>query len=238
MQRYVEAVNELQKDRVYSRRDIINQLKNTQNLSDNSCSWIFGSLVRDGSVVRLGRDRYSITPSSPRSTYVPGYSDMAQSLSGVIDGEYPHVKFAVFETSLLNEFLNHLIAQNTIFIQVEKESSIFIFRFLQNLGYANVMYKPDRRDFELYWSKNCIVITNLVSEAPLGGVQHSVTLEKMLVDMVSDKLISTTYSASELGSVIQEAGEKYTLDKVRLLRYARRRGREDEMKRYLALSNC
>lgn len=133
----------------------------------------------------------------------------------------------------MNEFLNHLIAQNTIFIQIEKGSSIFVFRFLQELGYVNTMYKPDRKTFSLYWSRDCIVITDLISESPLGTEKHSLTLEKMLVDMVSDKLISTTYSAAELASFIAEAEKKYSLDRIRLFRYARRRGRECEMRKYL-----
>ena len=55
----------------------------------------------------------------------------------------------------------------------------------------------------------------------------------MLVDMVADKLISTTYSKAELSDVIEQAQSRYYLDKVRLLRYARRCNREKEMKQYL-----
>ena len=61
-------------------------------------------------------------------------------------------------------------------------------------------------------------------------------LEKMLVDMIADKLISTTYSKAEFPDVIEQAQRRYYLDKVRLLRYARRRNREKEMKQYLERS--
>ena len=39
-----------------------------------------------------------------------------------ISKKFPYVSFTVFETVLMNNFLNHLIAQNTIFLQVERES--------------------------------------------------------------------------------------------------------------------
>lgn len=84
----------------------------------------------------------------------------------VYDEKYPYVQFTVFETVLMNEFLNHLIAQNTVFIQVEKESSIYVFRFFQNQGIQNVMYKPGKKDFNLYWAKDCVIVTDMISEAP------------------------------------------------------------------------
>ena len=147
---------------------------------------------------------------------------------------YPYVTFTVFETVLMNDFLNHLIAQNTVFIQAERESSIYVFRFLQEKGYQNVMYKPGKKEFDLYWSIDEIIVTDIISEAPLRTNEpHKIMLEKMLVDMVADKLISTTYSKAELPDVIEQAQSRYYLDKIRLLRYARRRNRGKEMKQYL-----
>lgn len=230
---YDESVMELEKDRLYSRKDLILKLQEKKEVSDNSCNWIIGRLVSCGSLHKSGRDRYSLPQSSHKDRFTPVYSDKASDIKEVIEKSFPYVAFTVFETSLMNEFLNHLIAQNTVFIQIEKGSSIFVFRFLRELGYVNIMYKPDRKTFSLYWSKDCIVITDLISESPPGTEKHSVTLEKMLVDMVSDKLISTTYSVSELESFIAQAEEKYSLDKVKLFRYARRRGRECEMRKYL-----
>ena len=91
-----------------------------------------------------------------------------------------------------------------------------------------------KKEFDLYWSRDEIVVTDIISEAPLRTDEpHRIMLEKMLVDMVADKLISTTYSKVELSDVIEQAQSRYYLDKVRLLRYARRRNREKEMKQYL-----
>lgn len=96
------------------------------------------------------------------------------------------------------------------------------------------MYNPGEKEFDLYWSRDEIVVTDIISEAPLRTDEpHRIMLEKMLVDMVADKLISTTYSKAELSDVIEQAQSRYYLDKVRLLRYARRRNREKEMKQYL-----
>ena len=235
MQWYEEVLDHVKTGRIYCHRELLDELKSLKSgLSESSYHWAISGLVRDGALIREGYDSYALPSDSPREEYFPVYSDTVNELIRLVDDRYPHVLFTVFETVLMNEFLNHLIAQNSIFIQVEKESSIYIFRFLQEHGYQNVMYKPSKKEFALYWSKDCIIVTDMVSEAPLRTDQpHAIMLEKMLVDMLADKLILTTYSKAEYQDVIEKAQSRYRLDKVRMLRYSRRRNRRDTMKIYL-----
>lgn len=82
--------------------------------------------------------------------------------------------------------------------------------------------------------KDCIVVTDMISEAPLSAsAPHEICLEKMLVDMYCDKLISSAYSKSEYPEVLKQAMETYHIEPSKMMRYARRRGREDEMKEIL-----
>ena len=151
-----------------------------------------------------------------------------------IEEKYPAIQFTVLETGLMNDFLNHLVAQNTVFVQAEKEISVFVFRFLQEIGYERLLYKPKKTDYALYWEKDCIVITDLISEAPLSAAAlHEICLEKMLVDMYCDKLISTTHSKSEYPQVLHQAMGTYLIELPKMMRYARRRGRESEIKHIL-----
>ena len=221
--------------RTYSYKNIKNELiKASPGLHDSSYRSAINNLLHEGRLYHVGYDAYSFSNNDVKPQYSPLYSDEALALSKMINEKYPLVTFTVFETVLMNEFLNHLIAQNTIFLQVEKDSSIFIFRFLQDAGFSNTMYKPSEKDFDLYWTRNCIVITDMISEAPLrSNPQYEITLEKMLVDMVTDKLISNTFSKSELPAVFEQAQQRYSMDRIRALRYARRRNRKDEIKNYL-----
>lgn len=235
MQWYEKIENALKCGETYSHKELVDELKALKpNLSDSTYHWAISRLVRDGQIMRLGYDTYSQPNDSPKKEYHPLYSDLALKLIKQINEKFPYVTFTVFETVMMNDFLNHLIAQNTVFVQVEKASSIYIFRFLQENGYQNIMYKPNKNDFDLYWSKDGIVVTDLISEAPLRTDEsHTIMLEKMLVDMCADKLIAATYSKAEFPGIIEQAQSQCCLDKVRLLRYARRRNREKEMKQYL-----
>lgn len=156
MQRYEEVLDRIDDKKTYCHKELMDELRLLKtDLPDSSYHWVISGLVRDGALTRRGYDSYSLSSDHPKDEYVPIYSDTAEGLIRLISEKYPYVQFTAFETVLMNEFLNHLIAQNTVFIQVEKESGIYVFRFLQEQGIQNVMYKPGKKDFNLYWSKDC-----------------------------------------------------------------------------------
>ena len=212
----------------------LEELKDLASLYQTKNHKLFSSWIRREQNKRATNNQRVLRRRGTRSEYRPIYSDRAMQLIDILSQAYPHVSFTVFETTLMNEFLNHLVAQNTVFIQAEKESSIFLFRFLQEQGYRDLMYKPSGKDFSLYWTKDCIVISDLISEAPiLGDAPHSICLEKLLVDMYTDKLISNTYSKAEFPEALHLAQSQYQVNTAKLLRYARRRNKEKEIARLL-----
>ncbi|MBR5419802.1 MAG: hypothetical protein IK115_01495 [Lachnospiraceae bacterium] len=235
MQWYEGIIEKLEFSRTYSHKELLGLLKRIKpNLADTTYHWSISCLIRDGKIFRRGYDAYSLSQGEELREYQPFYSDETKKLINLIANRYPHVSFTVFETVLMNDFLNHLIAQNTIFVQVEKESSIYVFRYLQDEGYDNVLYKPRQEDMTLYWSKGSIIVTDMVSEAPLRAADpHVITLEKILVDMLADKLILASYSKAEYPDVIEQAESRFLLDNKRMLRYAKRRNRYKEICNYL-----
>lgn len=225
----------LELGKTFTREDLLSLLRSDHpDLSENSFQWAIGGMLKAGMLTRVGYNTYVCTNRNPQQAYSPDYSDQALAFMNQVAGQFPHVQFTVFESVLLNEFLNHLIAQNTIFLQVEKDAAIFVFRFLQDEGRRNILYKPSPKEFTLYWEKDCVVVTDLISEAPISAdAPHSMCLEKLLVDLYCDKLISTIYSKAEYEDVITQAVAQYAIDRTKLLRYARRRNKEAEIAGYL-----
>lgn len=235
MQWYEATSKKLEVGHHYSHRELIRLLKSDYpQMRDSSYHWAVCGMLKSGSITKIARNIYVVQSEREKPVYRPAYSDLAAKLISQVSDKYPLVHFTVFETALMNGFLNHLVAQNTVFIQVEKDVSIFVFRFLQELGYDHLLYKPNKEDYALYWKKDCIVVTDMISEAPLSvSAPHEICLEKMLVDMYCDKLISSAYSKSEYPEVLKQAMETYHIESSKMMRYARRRGREDEMKKIL-----
>ncbi len=232
---YDSSASLLAEDQVYSHRALMEHLRRDYPaLPDSSLRWAIDGMIKGGFLKKRGYDEYIVGNSPELPEYQPVYSNAAQKLIDWLSEAYPYVSFTLFETVLMNDFLNHLVAQNTIFIQAEKESGIFLFRFLQEQRYADLLYKPSKKDFSLYWARDCVVVTDLISEAPIReDAPHSICLEKLLVDMIADRLISTTYSKAEYADVLRLARSQYRLDKAKMLRYARRRNKGAELKKYL-----
>ena len=235
MQWYETTTKKLEVGHRYSHQELIRLLKSDYpQMRDSSYHWAVCGMLKCGSLSKIARNVYVVQNERKKPVYRPAYSDLAAKLIAQISDKYSSVRFTVFETALMNDFLNHLVAQNTLFVQVEKEVSIFVLRFLQELGYEHLLYKPKKADYDLYWKKDCIVVTDMISEAPLSAsAPHEICLEKMLVDMYCDKLISSAYSKSEYPEVLKQAMETYHIEPAKMMRYARRRGRKDEMKKIL-----
>lgn len=144
------------------------------------------------------------------------------------------MNFVIFESVLLNEFLNHQIAQNTIYVQIEKDVSSYIFDNLQEEYVGNVLYKPGKRDFDRYWTRDCVVVLDLISQAPLSQERpHEIAIEKILVDIIAEKSMAAIFSPSEIPFVYENAMKSYHVDRRKMNRYARRRGKASLVKEYV-----
>lgn len=233
---YKDILSEMVSKREYSRMDIYNLLKNTKpDLTFNSFKWILSDMVSEGVIARKGRGIYVIEEkcSLKKTKYRPAYNENGRILIENLERKFPLVDFVCFESVQLNEFLNHLIAQNTYFLMVEKDAVDFVFRYLQDEEIGNVLLRPDNREWESYWTKDSIVLLNLVSEAPSKQSSHEMSLEQLLVDIVAEKSFRLLYSSGEIERIYEGAIERYQLDTVRMLRYARRRGKAELVSQYL-----
>ena len=120
-----------------------------------------------------------------------------------------------------------------IYLQVEKDVSSYIFDNLQEEYAGSVLYRPGKKDFDRYWTRDCVVILDLISQAPLSQDKpHEITIEKMLVDIIAEKSISATFSPSEIPFVYENAMRSYQVNRRKMNRYAGRRGKAAQIKIY------
>ena len=226
----INIVKQLDEQKIYTRKELFQALeKYSEGYSYNSFNWHFQKMLLSGLVHKVGRNTYKIG-SANKKIYIPRYSKKSKKIIEFMEKKYNDTTYSLFETSMLNEFLNHQIAQNTYFIYVEKELSEYVFRDIQGILDDTVLYKPRKDDLRKYWTPNTVVIINLVSEAPSGINDYDTPLEKLFVDLISDKALMHTFSKNEYGEMLQMANEKYYIDYSKLFRYARRRGKLTEIK--------
>ena len=231
MKWFEEAAAKLEPGRVYTRSNIVALLKkNYPYVSPNSYQWAVDGLVKAGRIARIGYNQYVVSDESLKPVYQPAYSDLALELIGRLDVQFPGLSFVVLETLLLQPFQPDGVSRNRIFIQVDKSGSMDVFRFLQDQKYPNLMFKPSRKDYELYRTDDSIVVLDLTTEAPLvSDAPHTICIEKLLVDVFCDKLLRAEITSDQFSTIVERAMDSYVVDKARLHRYAKRRGKEDEI---------
>lgn len=230
-----QSILKLSNKMTYSRDDLFHIMQSDKtDLSDSAFRWTLYNLLKEQKLFKTGRDAYETVKPKDLPIYTPYYSEKASILMKKLSNQYPELEFVIFESVLLNEFLNHQIAQNTIYIQVEKDVSSYVFDRLHEEYAGNVLYKPGKSEFDKYWSKDCVVVLDLISQAPMSqNDPHEITLEKMLVDIISEKSISETFSPSEIPHIFEEAINSYKLDKRKMNRYAGRRGKTSQINKYI-----
>lgn len=180
-------------------------------------------LVENGQIIRVGRNVYSL-PDDKRLTYEYKYSELAEEVAQEIVQQYPYVNFSIFEFVQLNDFVNHLIAHNVIFLSVEAEIMDFVFETLRDKYPGKVLINPTVEIYHQYWSDNMIVLGKLTTEAPKGQkASWHTRLEKMLVDIMAEPLLLASISRAEYPHIYEDAFDRYIVDENGLFRYASRR---------------
>ncbi|MCD8020663.1 MAG: hypothetical protein LUF92_14115 [Clostridiales bacterium] len=229
-----QALGHLSDKRTYRRKELFQIFcAEKEDLSESAFRWTLYNLQKEQMLFRADYNAYVTVQRDELPVYRPVYSDRCMEIIEKLEDKYPELTFVIFESVLLNEFLNHQIAQNTVYVQVERDVSSYIFDELQQEYTGSVLYKPRKNEFERYWTRDCIVVLELVSQAPMSKEKpHEMTSEKLLVDIVADKSIAATFSPSEVPFIYANMIESYQVERRRLNRYAGRRGKVELVKRY------
>ncbi len=216
----------------FTRKEFSQIMKQEYGLNEQQSKYALQKLVSDGRVIHMGWNQY--TAGEKRILYSHDYSDDAKDIATKIEEHYDNIHFQVFELTQLNLFMNHLIAHNTIIIAVENDWIDFVFNTLNSEYPGRVMLKPSLDMYYRYYQDNEIVIERLPSETPKGLDKpwHS-RIEKILVDVLVDKLISRIVPDGEKTAIVKGAFHEFLVDEATMMRYAKRKGAVQKLERAL-----
>lgn len=190
-------------------------------------------MLKRGVIVRVGSNAYCVPPH-PVSLYQHDYSELAQQAAQTLQEQYPLVAFTVLELIQLNAFLNHQLAHNALFLSVEEDAMDFVFDAMKTAYPGKVLCDPTPELYHQYWYDGMIVLKRLVTEAPHDPqVPWHTRLEKLLVDLLCEKILMESISESEYPTILETAFANYVVDESSLFRYARRRGADKRLKRLI-----
>lgn len=218
----------------FGRQQLHDALSNAgSRLSYNSMGGVLADLIRSGNIERVGHNRYVITRNE-RTAYRPVVSEQLSQVIAAVNDAFPLVEFLAWDTLMLNEFLNHQIANNTLFVESEAMLDHAVFEHLRQRLDGMVLYKPDPQSLDTYWEPGIIIVQKLTTQVPgQKSGNHLPALEKLIVDLFANKLLAALFSQSELPAVLEQIFENYIIDESALFRYAGRRNCYERIKVFI-----
>ena len=203
---------------------------NIPNIGRSTIYQTLKILCESGEITRTRKGHFAI---SKKKDYCYDLSDTAKNISTVIQTQFPFVDFQIWELYQMNEFVNHQMAKNAIFVDVEKTLDESIFHRLFEI-YPHVLLNPSVNEYYKYARDDTIIVRKLISEAPpCFGEYRQASLEKLLVDLFGRGITGSIISRSEYRVIYEDSFKKYNINQAKMFRYSRRRGIEKIIRDYI-----
>ena len=187
-------------------------------------------LINSGFIVRVGQGLYCF---SDKNRYDYSLQEpLSHDVFNILKNSFPNnLDYIIYESTILNEFLNHLLAHSITIIETPKKYAEDLFWKLQERGFKDIMINPT--DDERYRYNPSVIIKNMVTKSPINLKEHKMTIEKLIVDIVCDNLLNQFYEGAEKKYIINEIFSKYAIKYDSVKNYAKRRKAFDELIKYI-----
>lgn len=209
-------------------------------ISESALSWRIHDLVKRKVIDQVKLGLYTI---SDKKAYAPFVSDKLARLSKIVAKEFDGLDYCLWSTEWLNDLTKHQL--NTFFyiLEVEKDFVEQVFNAYSDSKQFRAYLDPKKEILQRYVeSEISIVLKPLISRSPKQKLPvkeksqdkiYVPTLEKILVDVYSDSVTFYALQGSEMDTLFENALKRYQLNFTKLLSYAKRRNKEEQIKSYL-----
>lgn len=220
----------------FSRSELFDfYLRYDPGLKETTFRWRIYDLKQKKIVNPISRELFSFTY---KPVFKPTINEKERKLGAKISKQFPGMRFCIWSTRILNEFMLHQPGKFVSIIEVEKDAMEPVFHFLKDINTKDVYLSPEEKELEwyVYEGGGALIVESLVSKAPLQKVNNTPTptIEKIIVDIFTDQRLFSTFQGSELSQIINTAYYKYGFDFTKLFSYAKRRRKESELIEYMS----
>lgn len=223
-------------DYAISRQEILELVReNDPGFRAGQMKRLLAYMIETSKLEHVGRNKYrKIIEVANTARYENQYSENAQIVVSIMQKDFPLVECRIWELSWLNEFVNHQLGRNYIFLEVEKDGCEFVFDRIVTEFEGKVLFRPDQNQILRYGTNDTIIIDRLISEAPKEKKEtYNLTMEKLIVDLFANKKLRSMLSLGDYPEALDTIFEKYEVDQVKMFRYARRRNKDQELRDFL-----
>jgi hypothetical protein len=194
------------------------------SISKSTVNWRMHTLLQTNIICRVGRGKYKFGNAN---VFVPQIGKKAIRINNLMKEGFPYLNYMIWHINEINSLSQHLINRDIYYVEVEREAIDAVFQQLRE-KFKYVLRK--KTDTDLYFGEGLIVVRPFITAAPVQFISQipTTTIEKLLVDLFSDKEFYFL-QGYELTYIFGNAFSKYTINIDKLLRYASRRGKKEEI---------
>ena len=224
--------NFLKENPSFTTKNFVGMVKESQAAySDRKAYRLLQDLQNNGQIIKVGHGHYA--KASVKTSYLYKASSLMDELVGLIDKHYPLITYQTWELYQWNEFVNHQLAHNAYFIEVESELETTVFDILLE-KYPRVLLNPGMEEYYRYRADDMIIVQKLISGSPgpQPGTKQA-SLEKLLVDIFSRKLTGQLIERAEYRQIYEDAFGKYAINESAFFRYAGRRHLKSDIRKFI-----
>ena len=239
------AVNQIidiakKQDGIFTRKDLLNVVRSgMKNISEGSLVVLLNRMIAENKIIRVSYGKYKLNEDL-KHEFLCEPNEFMLSLNKHIKEKFPFIDYCIWQPSVFASMMLHVPAVRTTLVDVEREAMESVFMSLQNVeSEIPIFLNPSQEDVDRYiTNRDLIIVRPLVKEAPLDVINGCPvpTLEKMLVDAISDKELQHL-QGNELYTIYSNAFSDYAIKKTRLLRYAARRNRKQKVEQIINTIN-
>jgi hypothetical protein len=227
----IEKLSNAFKDRqFFSRKELHDFLVQFEpDLKDVTFLWKIHDLKNRQVIMPVSKTLFTF---ACKPAYKPHIDETERKIFVKLSTQFPTLQACIWSTQIVSEFMLHIPAEFITVLQVEKEALEPVYDFLKTQK-QSVFIQPEEKEIEryVYESKSAIVLQSLVTKSPLQKLNKvtTVTIEKMIVDLLSDKKLFAVFQGNELIHIINTAYNRYAIQFTKLFYYAKRRRKELEL---------
>lgn len=224
------------KEKRYSKEQIKGIILNSSkgNISDVAIYKRINKMIASGELSRVGNGQYAFY-NKKRFDYLLINNASLEILNKLEYRFDKSAKYIVYESNVLNMFLNHLIARPTVIVEAEKDLVESMFWFLKEEGFKNILLNPTENENYIYnpYDGSGVIIKTMVSKSPINNKRHKITLEKLVVDIVCDKTLNMFFEGAEIPLMVENILNNYAVKYDSVRNYTKRRHCFDRFMKYV-----
>lgn len=228
-----DIIESLPTSQTFSAKDVMEAIKGKTGILPplTTVRWCLYDLREKNIIERVSRGIYQLSSKQKFQFVTDAHIEQMNEL---LKEKFPFIRYCVWNGNSLTSLMHHIAINNAIYVEAERDAVESVFNTLKE-HYKNVFINPDGQLMERYidLSQSPIIVKTLISESPLDktGDIPTPSFEKIIVDICFDADFQYL-AGSELSNIIDNS-RIYTIDRSKLLRYASRKNKREQMQKLL-----